>query len=296
MPRRFPPGSAEWRRNGGFALILVLWTLVLIGFIVAHLTASGRTEIRIAGNLVANSASQAAADGAIFDAIFNLSDPQPERRWPVDGTLRQVTVGSSRVILRLEDEASWINPSTASPALLEALLRVTGSDPDIARRIATAISEWVGTAAAPRPQEALVADYRTAGLDYGPPGTPFETLGELGRVLGMTPPVLLAIRPHLTLFGPPEPNPTTMDPVVAAALALSSKTGQPIVQQGLTAPPDALTVRITALASGPGNASLTRTAVVRTGATLPQGYTVLAWGNSLNSDAPLGSPQPSFTR
>jgi Tfp pilus assembly protein PilX len=73
VPRRFPPGSAECRRNGGFALIIVLWTLVLIGFIVAHLTASGRTEIRIAGNLVANSASQAAADGAIFEAIFNLS-------------------------------------------------------------------------------------------------------------------------------------------------------------------------------------------------------------------------------
>jgi general secretion pathway protein K len=198
--------------------------------------------------------------------------------------------------LRIEDEASWINPSTASPVLLEALLRVTGSDPDTARRIATAMSEWVGSAAVPRPQEALVADYRAAGLDYGPPSAPFETLGELGRVLGITPAVLMAIRPHLTLFGPPEPNPTTMDPVVAAALALSSKTGQPVGQQGLTAPPDALTVRITALASGPGNASVIRTAVVRTGATLPQGYTVLAWGNSLNSDAPLGSPQPSFTR
>jgi hypothetical protein len=55
-------------------------------------------------------------------------------------------------------------------------------------------------------------------------------------------------------------------------------------------------VRITALASGPGNARVTRTAVVRTGATLPQGYAVLAWGNSLNSDAPLGSPQPPVTR
>ena len=209
MPRRFPPGLAECRRNGGFALIIVLWTLVLIGFIVAHLTASGRTEIRIAGNLVANSASQAAADGAIFEAIFNLSDPEPEQRWPVDGTPRQVTVGSSRVILRVEDEASWINPSTASPALLEALLRVTGSDPDTARRIATTISEWVGSATLPRPQEALVADYRAAGLDYGPPSAPFETVGELGRVLGMTPAVLMAIRPHLTLFGPPEPNPAT---------------------------------------------------------------------------------------
>jgi general secretion pathway protein K len=295
VPRRFPPGSADCRRNGGFALIIVLWTLVLIGFIVAHLTASGRTEIRIAGNLVANSASQAAADGAVFEAIFNLSDPQPERRWPADGTPHQVVVGSSRVILRVEDEASWINPSTASPVLLEALLRVIGSDPDNARRIATAISEWVGSATVPRPQEALVADYRAAGLDYGPPSAPFETLGELGRVLGMTPAVMMAIRPHLTLFGPPEPNPATTDPLVAAALALSSLTGQQPVQPN-QAPPDALTVRITALASGPGNARVTRTAVVRTAATVPQGYSVLAWASSLNSDAPLGSPQPSFTR
>jgi general secretion pathway protein K len=295
MPRRFPPRSAECRRSGGFALIIVLWTLVLIGFIVAHLTASGRTEIRIAGNLVANSASQAAADGAIFEAIFNLSDPQPEQRWPVDGTPRQVAVGSSRVILKVEDEASWINPTTASPALLEALLRVTGSDPGTARRIATAISEWVGSTPVPGQQDALLAEYRAAGLDYGPPSGPFETLGELGRVLGMTPAVLMAIRPHLTLFGPPEPTPATTDPVVAAALALSSPTGQPAVQASQT-PPDALTVRITALASGPGNARVTRTAVVRTGATLPQGYAVLAWGSSLNSDAPLGSPQPSVTR
>ena len=219
MRRRSLPGSAECRRNGGFALIVVLWTLVLIGFIVAHLTASGRTEIRIAGNLVANSASQAAADGAIFEAIFNISDPQPQQRWPVDGTPRQVAVGSSRVILRVEDEASWINPSAASPALLEALLRVTGSDPGTARRIATAISEWVGSTPVPGQQDALLAEYRAAGLDYGPPSGPFETLGELGRVLGMTPAVLMAIRPHLTLFGPPEPTPATTDPVVAAALA-----------------------------------------------------------------------------
>src|SRR5436190_9534669 len=124
MLRQTSPAPADCRRSGGFALIVVLWTLVLIGFIVAHLSASGRTEIRIAGNLVANSAAQAAADGAIFEAIFNLSDPQPEQRWPIDGTPRQVLIGNSRVIVRLDDEASWINPSTASPALLEALLRV----------------------------------------------------------------------------------------------------------------------------------------------------------------------------
>jgi len=276
-------------------LIIVLWALVLIGFIVAHLSASGRTEIRIAGNLVANSAAQAAADGAIYETIFNLSNPAPEQRWPVDGTPRQVTVGVSRVTIRLEDEASWINPSTAAPALLEALLRVTGSDADSARRLATSIGEWVGSAAAPRPQDAIIAEYRSAGLDYGPPGAPIETLGELGRVLGMSPAVLATIRPHLTLFGPPEPNPATTDPVVAAALALSSAS-PPAVNQASQPPPDALTVRISSLAAGPNNARVSRTAVLRIGAMLPQGYTVLAWSSGLDLDMTSPVSQPNVTR
>ncbi len=157
-------------RQSGFALIVVLWTLVLIAFIVSHLTATGRTEIRIATNIVANAVAQAAADGAIFEAVFNLSDPQPDQRWPVDGSVHELVIGNSRVRVRLEDEAWWINPNTASPALLEALLRVTGRDPEGARHLTSAIGEWVGSAPAPRPQNVVLADYRAAGLDYGPAG------------------------------------------------------------------------------------------------------------------------------
>ena len=252
---------------------------MLIAFIVAHLTASGRTEIRIAGNLIANSVAEAAADGAIFEAIFNLADPNPDQRRPPNGPAHELAIGNSRVLVRLEDEAGRINPSSASPALLEALLRTTGSDPESARRLAAAIGEWVGSAPVARPQSALLADYRAAGLDYGPPGAPLETLDELGRVLGVTPTVLAAIRPHLTLFGPPEPNPASADPVVAAALAEISQAPQgpgPATQP----PPDLLTVRITASAFGPGNARVTRLAIVRVGAMLPGGYVVLAWGSS----------------
>jgi general secretion pathway protein K len=100
-----PRSSPSCAKDSGFALIIVLWTLILIAFIVAHLTAAGRTQIRIAGNLVANAVTQAAADGAIFEAIFNQSDPQPQQRWPVDGNAREVLVGNSRVLMRLEDEA-----------------------------------------------------------------------------------------------------------------------------------------------------------------------------------------------
>ena len=293
---RWRPSPAARHRAGGFALIVVLWTLVLIAFIVAHLTATGRTEVQIASNLVANSVAQAAADGAIFEAIFNLSDQRPEQRWPVDGTVHQIAIGNSRVVVRLEDEASWINPSTAPPELTEALLRVIGSDPDTAHRLAAAISEWVGSGGIARPQDAVLAEYRAAGLDYGPPGTPIETLDELGRVLGMTPALLATIRPHLTMFGPPEPNPVTTDPVVAAALALLAPQTGPAPSPSNQAIPDLLTVRITALASGPGNARIVRTAVVRIGTSLPQGYTVLAWSDNLDAGQPQGALTTSLTR
>jgi general secretion pathway protein K len=293
-----PASPATCRQSGGFALIVVLWVLVLIAFIVAHLTATGRTEMRIASNLTANAVAQAAADGAIFEAIFNLSDPRPEQRWPVDGTAHAVAIGNSRVMVQLEDEAYWINPSTASPPLLEALLRVTGSDPASAHELAIAISEWVGSASAARPQQLLLGQYRAAGLDYGPPGGPIESLGELGSVIGMTPTVLASIRPHLTLFGPPEPSPMTTDPIVAAALALLAPQAGAATPLANQPPPDLLTVRITALASGPGNARVHRTAVVRVGPALPRGYSVLAWGQSLDSSpAPTASaPAGAVTR
>ena len=271
-----------WRRSGGFALLIVLWTLVLIAFIVARMTASGRTEIRIAGNLVADAVASAADDGAIYSAIFNQMDPNPDGRWPLNGRPRELTIGSSRVMVQLEDEAGRINPSTASPALLEALLRTTGSDAESARRLAAAIGEWVGSAAVTpgaRPQNAVPAAYRAAGLDYGPPGEPLETLDELDRVLGMTPAVLAAIRPHLTLFGPAQPNAQSADPVVAAALAATAQGPQALVP-GNQPPLDLLLVRITATAFGPSNARVTRSAIVRVGAVLLGGYAILAWGAS----------------
>lgn len=276
------PVRTDCRRSGGFALIIVLWTLVLIAFIFAQLTSSGRTEIRIAGNLVANAQAEAALDGAVFQTIFNLSDASPERRWPLDGTARELAVGDSRVSVRIEDEAARINPNLASPALLEALLGAAGLDRESAQRLVAAIREWIGAPLAVRPKDAVSADYRAAGLDYEPPGAPLETIGELGRVLGMTPAVLAAIRPHLSLFGPPQPDASHADPVVAAILAAVAP-GNPIAaSQRNPQAPDVVTARITADADGPGNARVRHVAVVRVGQMLPGGYAILAWDSGLD--------------
>jgi len=272
--------SATYRSSSGFALIIVLWTLVLIAFIVAHVTANGRTEIRIAGNMVAEATAEAADDGAIVAAIFNLLDPNPDQRWPLDGAPHQLTIGTSRVMVQLQDEAGRINPNSASPELLEALLRVTGSDPESAHQLTTAIGEWVGSAG-PAQQPGQPAAYRAAGLDYGPPGEPLETIDELGRVLGMTPAVLAAIRPHLTLFGPAQPNPLTADLIVTAALAQIQAVSQ-VPAPANQAPENPVMVRMTASSLGPSNARVQRSAIIRVGPALPGGYAVLAWGSGLD--------------
>lgn len=267
----------RWRSEG-FALLIVLWTLVLLAFIVAHLTATGRGEAQIAENLVANAAAAAAADGAIEEAIYRFTDPQPGRNWPRDGSWHHLAIGDSRVAVRLEDEAARINPNRAAPALMAALLVAAGSTRDGAVRLAEAIGEWTGALPnAPAPAE-LLALYRAAGRDYGPPGKPLESLHELRRVLGMTPALYAALRPHLTLFGPPAPDGARADPVVAAALAQFSPGGAVPVTLGATQ----RIARITAIARGPGPARVVRAAVVTAGVGLPGGYFVLAYGRRVD--------------
>jgi general secretion pathway protein K len=270
------------RQSRGFALIVVLWVLVLIGFLVAQLTGAGRTELLIARNLYANAAAEAAVEGAIAEALFNLSDPQPDQRWPLDGSVHELRIGQSRVVLRLENEAARINPNFASPALLEGLLRVTGSDPETARQLSAGIAEWVGAAAAGGSPEAVAAEYRVAGLDYRPPRQPIERVDELALVLGMAPQVLAAIRPHLSVYGPGLPDSISADPAVAAALAFVAERPGSFQAKLPTAPRAGfVTARITATAQGAENAEATRMAVVRVDPAMPRGYVMLARGVSI---------------
>src|SRR5438128_12091760 len=131
--------------------------------------------------MVSEATAEAADDGAIVVAIFNLLDPNPDQRWPLDGSPQEVRIGSSRVILRLQDEPGRINPNSAPPELLEALLRVTGSDAGSARALAAAIGEWGGSTGLAAPPHGQPAAYRPARLEHGPPGEPLATLHEPRR-------------------------------------------------------------------------------------------------------------------
>jgi general secretion pathway protein K len=256
----------------GFALLIVLWTMVLLALLVTHLTATGRSELRIASNYAGNAQAEAQADGAVFEAAFHVINGD----WAADGKPRQLQLGRGTVVLALYSESGKVNPNIASVDLLASLLRALGADPGQANALAAAIADWREAGDQPRPDGAKAPEYRAAGLDHGPPNAPFESLDELGRVLGMTPQLLAALRPHLTLYQFGDPDPASADPVVIQALKqLNGQSTQPSFPPGLTAGLQTLTV--TAEAHSDSGGLYTRRAVVRVGPAFERGFQILVW-------------------
>ncbi len=248
------------KRPRGFALLVVLWTLALTTLVETQLVATGRRESRRAGNLRDAAALEATADGVVQQAIFALLD-RSAAHWRADGTLHRLRLGQSVAEVRIENEAGKLNPNSASEPLLRALFVRAGADPRVAAGLAAAILDWRTGASAPRPFGAKAPQYAAAGLDYGPPGAPFRTMDELGSVLGMTPALLARLRPHLTVFTDADPDATTTDPLVAAALA---DAGEAVPVRAAGELEWVEVARITVVVQGSGGGSFGEHVVVRT--------------------------------
>lgn len=243
-------------RQRGFALLIVMWGLVLPALVCARVLSTGRMEAQLAGNLRDAAVAEDTADGAIFRTIYNLIGVG-EVRWPAQGTFR-ATVAGAPVEIAIRNLSGRINPNVASPELLSALFGRLDLDKAKAEALTLAILEWRATG--PRLLTAKTADYARAGRGEAPPEKPFRSLDDLGAVLGMTPELLARLRPHLTLWWESDPDPAYADPVVMATLQSLGT-----VASGASAAASGRTnqaVEIVATAAGPGGARFSRTADV----------------------------------
>jgi general secretion pathway protein K len=261
--------TCSMARQQGFALLIVLWTLGLLALLGTQLLATSRQDMQIARNLRDTATLEAAANGAVQQAIFRVLD-RSSTHWNADGMIRFLQVGWARVTIQIEDEADKVNPSIASPALLQALLLQVGADPGTAAAVAAGIVEWRLASNAPgRPNPTLA---RYAGRDFAPLGEPFSSIEELGSVLGMTPELLGRLRPHLALYTDSDPGAGTRDPVVARALAAVGQLNTSAEERGEEL------VSIMAEARGRGNAHYGIRVVVRTnGNPVGRRYEILSY-------------------
>lgn len=254
--------SRTRHKNGqprGFALLIVLWTVGFLALIGTQLVAAGRADTQAAENLREAAVLEAAADGAIAQAVFTMETAQVPQ-WQPNGALHEVRVGPTRVLLRIDNEADRVNLNTASLSLLRALMMEVGSPPSVADRLAAAILDWRTNGAIPRPLGAKAPQYAAAGLPYGPPGTPMQDVEEVRSVLGMTEPLFERLAPHLTVLTDSDPDLRTRDLVVARALIDASGAAD---DSGQAAADDQQVVRVTATAFGARQARYTLEKVVR---------------------------------
>jgi len=204
-PRERRPASARTRprvhSQSGLALIAVLWLTVLLTVIASGFAFSMRSEVLAARNALSVAQARAAADGAVARMFFELLRPRaiPEV-WLADGAGHAWQDEDAAITAVAVDESAKIDLNAAPEALLKGLLQnVGGQDAETAQRLVEAIADWRDADDLRRPNGAEAADYRAAGLKYGPANGQFAVVGELQRVLGMTPALFARIGDSLTV-------------------------------------------------------------------------------------------------
>ena len=233
----------------------MLWTLSILSLLISQLAGSGRQAIRLASSLRTQAELQAAADGALQEAGFHLA-AAGNAHWPANGVLHEWRQDGAAIRLRITSEAGKINPSIASLELLTGLVHACGIDTPRATGIASAMVAW----RFPNAQGSYGIDaYRQAGRAYGPPGQPFESIDELGLVLGMTPQLLACLAPHLSLYRDTDPDPNAADPLVLRALTEALGAPPPLTD----APVNESVVVVSAVATGAGGTRAARQAILR---------------------------------
>jgi general secretion pathway protein K len=233
----------------------------------------------------------------------------------LDGTEHRLKLAAGEVRIQLFDENAKINPNHASDVLLAALFESAGVERIRARRLGAAVADWVGPDMTPRPLGAKLEQYRQAGLSYGPPNTPIESLDELQLVLGMTPEIFAAVRPYLSIYADKvEPDPQNASAVVQRALIIAARqkpaddsgdasdapeppasnasdpgAEPPVAAPGAATPvpensssaaekePDGAIVSIEVVAEATGGAVFVRRAVLQLDPANAKGYAVLDW-------------------
>lgn len=205
-------------RSRGFALMLVIWSLVIMLGLSAGFAMAVRHETRIASDLVDAARIDASAIAARNLALLALNHRDAAQRWRPDGQARLLTYDGLRIAVRVRSETGRIDLNRAPRPVLVGLIEQVAPDRDF-EALADAIIDWRDRDERPSPSGAEADEYRDAGLSYTPPNQHFRSVQELGRVLGFDSDVSQALAPFVTVHSRrPRINAMSAEPTVLAAI------------------------------------------------------------------------------
>lgn len=213
----------------GIALMLVLWIITLLTIIAVGLTTTQRTESALAASQVLGATFRAQAEAALHFAALNLLTQPPaedladknsmdsQGLWLPDGQPRIWRWGEEALEIRITNEASLIDLNLADPGLLLGLMKAAGvQEPE---HLVDAILDWRDQDELHLVNGAEDEQYAAAGLPYGAKDGPFDSVEELGQVMGFDRELYQVLAPALTVSsGQASPIEEFAPPLVQAAL------------------------------------------------------------------------------
>ncbi|TDJ33012.1 MAG: general secretion pathway protein GspK [Gammaproteobacteria bacterium] len=184
----------------GVALVIVLWLVVLLTVLAGTFAVASRTNNLLTRNLYNTAQARLAAEAGLHMAVFELTNPDNEKRWKADGHPHSVEFGGAVLEIAIFDEAGKVDLNGAGPELLRGLMDSLGLPEEQRDALVGAIMDW-------RDADDLVSlngaedpDYAAAGLAYGARDEPFTSVEELQQLLGMTWDIYQQLEPAVTVY------------------------------------------------------------------------------------------------
>jgi len=188
---------ARTRTSDGYVTLAVLVMSALLAGLVSSILLVSRPALDLARIGADDMVLEALFDGGLEAAAYRLYAAE-ELPYDVDGTALQFKAGS--VGLAVLDESGRVDLNHSPPELLEGLFTAVGGRSMEAATFAARVVDWRDEDSDQSVGGAEANDYAAAQAPYGPSNRPFASVGELGKLLGLTREDLALLAPHLTIY------------------------------------------------------------------------------------------------
>jgi general secretion pathway protein K len=187
------PRPATSRREGGYALVAAVTSVLAFAYIAFQVLAADEGGIGAVAARINQAKLSAAADAGIALAVHALADPDRGARWSLDGRPHQAGFAGDELTIVLEDERGKAPLAGLNDAQARALFAGGGATGDRLDALVTEFRDW---------QTEGDTMSNAAGAQSGSPVRhgPIRTVGELAGLKDMDPALLARITPAVTVF------------------------------------------------------------------------------------------------
>ena len=189
--------ARHFSKGRGAALVAVCWVLLVLSIMASATMQAVKYQYSVQSVDESRAEAKLAAEGAIYAAIHKAITSPGGGAAPKGGSYK---VGELTVSVKVSAEAGRVNINRASQPFIAGIIAAQGVEERKALAIAAAIIDWRDSDNLKQFDGAEAAEYRRANLQQVPRNSPFETIGELQQVKGMSQPLYNRVAPMMTVY------------------------------------------------------------------------------------------------